>query len=258
MSPVPAWAPPLETTRIDVRDGVAWLTFDRPDSGNARNQRMREELGALYDGVASDPDVRVLVLTGAGDRFFCAGMDLKEASAKRETIVERRERLGGARDIERLAHLPLPTVAAVNGYAVGAGCEMALACDLRVVADEARIGLPEVRHGLIPGGGGTQRLPGVVGEARAREMVYLARLLDGVEAHEWGLANRHAPRERLEEVVSELAAALAEQSPQALRYAKEALLQAPEQPRSAGIAHELDLLLMLMQAVRDERDAEEA
>ena len=136
---VPAWAPSLTATRLSVAgDGVATVTLDRPEAANARNQQMRDELKAIWSGIADDAAIRAVVLTGAGDRFFCAGMDLKEAGVP-ETPAERRDRLRSSRDIEQLAALPQPTIAAVNGAALGGGCEMALACDIRLIAHTARI-----------------------------------------------------------------------------------------------------------------------
>lgn len=233
---------------LDER-GVVWITLNRPNAANARNQRMRDELSALYESISRAEDVNVVVLTGAGDRFFCAGMDLKEAG-RPESPLERRTRLRGSRDIEQLARLPQPTIAAVNGFALGGGCEMALACDLRVVATEAKIGMPEVTHGLTPGGGGTQRLPRLIGYARAAELILLGRPLTGPEAVEYGLANMHVPREELRPVVSELAGAIAAHPAEGVRAAKEALLAGLELPLSAGIDRELDGLLFVL-AERD-------
>ena len=136
------WAKGLEATTVEFDGPVAWVTLDRPDAANARNQQMREELKGIWSGLAVDPEVAVVVLGASGDRFFCAGMDLKEAGAP-ETPAQRRDRLRASRDIEQLAALPQPTIAAINGYALGGGLEMALACDLRVA----------VRSWAAPSGG---------------------------------------------------------------------------------------------------------
>lgn len=242
MTGLAALAASLETTRLEVSDGVAWLELDRPERFNARNQRMRTELGRIYPAVAADPEVRVLVLSGAGDRAFCAGMDLKEAAVA-ETPLERRARLTAARDIEQLAALPLPTIAAINGVALGGGLEMALACDLRVAAHEASLGFPEVGHGLVPGGGGTQRLPALLGTARAYELLYLGERIDGRRAAELGLVNASVPRTELRENVAALAGRIAAQPPAALRLVKESVRRSLEVPLSVGIDAELELLL---------------
>lgn len=243
-----------EAIEVDLDDrGVLTITLARPDAANSRNQAMRRELAEVYTAAATDDAVRVVVLTGKGDRHFCAGMDLKEAGQP-ETPVERRERLRSARDIEQLARLPRPTVAAINGYALGGGFEMALACDMRVMATDAKVGLTEVRHGLMPGGGGTQRLPRLIGAAKAAELLYLGKVLDGPAAEQLGLVNAAVPAADLHDRVSTLAGALAEQSPTALRAIKESLLASAELPLSAGIEKELDGLLFLIQEQQAAKD----
>lgn len=239
---------PLEATCFELcDDGVAWLTLNRPDAANARNQQMREELARIYGFTAACDDVGALVLTGAGDRFFCAGMDLKE-SAGGETSGQRRARLRSSRDIDTLADLPVPTVAAINGYALGGGLEMALACDLRVIADEAQVGLPELTHGLVPGGGGTQRLPRLIGTARTLELLYLGERVDAATAVSLGIANRRVPRADLVASTRALAAAIAAKPRAAARSAKRLVLASAQTPLAAGLAQELDALLDLLDA----------
>jgi enoyl-CoA hydratase/carnithine racemase len=240
-----SWAEGLEATTFRVTDGVAWVGLDRPDAANARNQRMRDELKALWSGIAADPEIAAVVLSAAGEKFFCAGMDLKEAGAP-ETPAERRDRLRSSRDIDQLAALPQPTIAAINGYALGGGLEMALACDLRIAADHAQLGLTELVHGLVPGGGGTQRLPRLVGTARAAEMLYLGLRLPAEQAERWGLVNRVVPIADLESTAGEMATAIAGNSPRALRYAKELLRASQDVPVAVGAQLELDSLLTLM------------
>ena len=239
------WADGLEATSFSVVDGVATVTLERADAANARNQQMRNELKALWTGIAADDEIAVVVLTAAGDRFFCAGMDLKEAGAP-ETPAQRRDRLRSSRDIDQLAALPQPTIAAINGYALGGGLEMALACDLRIAAENAQLGLTELVHGLVPGGGGTQRLPRLVGSARAAEMLYLGLRLDAARSQEWGLVNRVVPFDDLASTAAEMAAAVAANSNRALRYAKELLRVSQDVPVAVGAQLELDSLLTLM------------
>jgi enoyl-CoA hydratase/carnithine racemase len=239
------WAEGLEATAVE-RDGpVAWVMLNRPQAANARNQRMRDELKKIWTGLAADDDVAVVVLGAAGDRFFCAGMDLKEAGEP-ESPAERRDRLRSSRDIDQLAALPQPTIAAINGFAMGGGLEMALACDVRIAAEHAEMALSELAHGLVPGGGGTQRLPRLIGSARAAEMVFLARRLSAVDAERWGLVNRVVPLQELRATVHEMAHAIAGHSGRALRYAKELLRLSQEVPVSVGAKIELDSLLTLM------------
>ena len=232
-------------TSLEVTGGVAWVTLDRPAAANARNQQMRDELKTIWARLAGDTSVRVVVLSAAGEKFFCAGMDLKEAGAA-ETPAARRDRLRGSRDIDTLAALPQVTIAAINGYAFGGGCEMALACDLRVIAEHAQIALTELQHGLVPGGGGTQRLPRLVGPARAAEMIFLGRRLTGPEAESWGLANRCVPIADLKSTVAAMAEQIATIPSRPLRYAKELLRRSQEVPVSIGVDMELDSLLTLM------------
>lgn len=237
----------LCATMLDVDErGVATLTLNRPEAGNSRNQQMRQELARIYDLVAVDDSIRVLVLTGAGDRAFCAGMDLKEAGGP-EPPEERRQRLRGTRDIEQLAALPKPTIASVNGYALGGGCEMALACDLRVMADEARFALPELTHGLVPGGGATQRLPRLVGIACAFEMIYLGTLVYGPQAVARGLATASVPRAELAPLVGEMAGRIAGFAPAAVRTAKELIRSSHDTPLQSGLDQEVEGLLNLLE-----------
>lgn len=235
----------LRAIRLDVEAGVAWLTLDRPDAANARNQQMRHELSAVYRELAPRDDVSVLVLTAAGDRAFCAGMDLKEAG-RSEGPLDRRARLRGSRDIEQLAAFPKPTIAAINGVALGGGMEMALACDLRIIAEEASVGFPEVMHGLMPGGGATQRLPRLVGPEVTYELLYLGERIDGRRAVERGLASRCVPRADLREVTEALATRIATADLRALSLIKEHVLRASEVPQSIGVEGELDGLLALL------------
>ena len=241
-----AWAGERSATACTLGDdGVAWVTLNRPDAANARNQAMRDELAALWTQLAGDDDVKVVVLTGAG-RPLLLRRHGPQGSAGEETLLQRRARMRQGRDIEALAHLPRPTIAAVNGYAMGGGLEMALACDLRVFADEAVVALPEVGHGLIPGGGGTVRLPRLIGPALAFEMLYTGRRVNGSEAVALGLANRSVPRAQLHDAAAELAAAIAQQPGHALREVKEAVLAGLDVPTAFAVEAERDRLVMLM------------
>jgi enoyl-CoA hydratase/carnithine racemase len=234
-----------ETVLTQVEDGILTVRLNRAESAHARNQVMRDELASLWRVVAADGRVRVVVLTGAGDRYFCAGMDLKEASQPEEPVA-RRDRMQRSRDIELLADLPQPTVAAINGYALGGGLEMALACDMRLIADSAYVGLPEVTRGLVPGGGGTQRLPRLIGYPRSCELVLSGRRLTAHEAVEWGIAARVVPAAELLAAVSRLAASIAAHPEPAVRYAKVLLRRSLQVPVSAGVDAELDVLLTLL------------
>ncbi|MCS6902551.1 MAG: enoyl-CoA hydratase-related protein [Polyangiaceae bacterium] len=178
--------------KVERRGRAAILTLDRPERMNALSRDTLLALGRLGRELATDPEVRAIVLTGAGDKAFCAGADLKERQGFSDDDV--RVQVGLYRtELAALDRNPKPVVAAINGVAFGGGLELALVCDLRVAVPEAIMGLPETTLGIIPGAGGTQRLPRIVGEARAKEMILLGRRLTAQEALAWGLVNRVSP-----------------------------------------------------------------
>ena len=173
---------------LERRDAVAVLTLDRPEALNALSFAVLGEIGARLDEVARS-DARALIVTGAGSRAFCAGADIKELR-HRDLMAQRRGAELGQQIFARLDALPMPSVAVINGYAFGGGLELALACTFRLATRNAKLGLPEIRLGLIPGYGGTQRLPRVIGEARALEMIMTGRTVEAEEAERIGLVAR--------------------------------------------------------------------
>jgi enoyl-CoA hydratase/carnithine racemase len=177
---------------VDQRGYVAVWTLDRPDRANALSRAMLLALGKLAREAATNASIRAVVLTGAGDKAFCAGADLKERRGMTDDEVRAQLELYRS-ELGPLDRSPKPVVAAINGAALGGGLELALCCDLRIAAAHAQLGLPETTLGIIPGAGGTQRLPRVVGEARAKEMILLGRRLSAGEALAWGLVNRVTP-----------------------------------------------------------------
>jgi enoyl-CoA hydratase/carnithine racemase len=209
--------------RVDQRGRVAIWTLDRPECLNALSGDVVAGLGKLAREAATNPSLRAIVLTGAGTKAFCAGADLKERRTMSDDQI--RARLEEyRRELGALDRCPKPVVAALNGLTLGGGLELALCCDLRVAASHAEIGLPETSIGLVPGAGGTQRLPRVIGEGRAKEMVLLARRVTADEALRWGLINRVVPSNRdLVEDVLEWIAPIAEGAPIAQAGALEAL-----------------------------------
>ncbi|WP_437483545.1 enoyl-CoA hydratase-related protein [Sorangium sp. So ce1014] len=178
--------------KLDRRGAVAVLTLDRADRRNALSRDALLAFGRLGRELVDDPEVRALVITGAGDKAFCAGADLKERQGMSPDDVRRQVGLYRT-ELGVLARSPKPVIAAINGVAFGGGLELALLCDLRVAAPHVELALPETSLGIIPGAGGTQRLPRVVGEARAKEMILLGRKLTAAEALAWGLVNRVSP-----------------------------------------------------------------
>lgn len=186
----------LENIRFRVEEGVGIATLDRPKSLNALNAQTLRELAELLSQVEADRTVRALVLTGGGDKAFVAGADIAEMSAM-SALEGRRFAEAGQRTLERLEALPIVTVAAVNGFALGGGCELAMACDLVYAGEKARFGQPEVNLGIIPAFGGTQRLQRRVGPQRAMEMILTGDMADAPTAKAWGLALEVLPADKL-------------------------------------------------------------
>jgi enoyl-CoA hydratase len=244
-----------QTLRVEQEGNIAVVTIDRPEKQNALNAAVRRELVSAVAGLASDDSVRVLVLTGAGDKAFVAGADIGEFEGR--TPLEQRESMTAVRVFDAVAACPKPTIAMINGYALGGGCELALACDMRVAAETARLGQPEINLGIIPGGGGTQRLPRVVGMGQAMRLVLTGELVDGQEAARIGLVDLVYPAGELRSRTLEIAARIAAKSPVALRLAKEAVRAAAEMPLSTGLAYETELFVTCF-ASDDRREGVEA
>ncbi|MBR9988436.1 MAG: enoyl-CoA hydratase/isomerase family protein [Gemmatimonadetes bacterium] len=231
----------FETLLIDISDHVATITINRPDKRNALNGAVRRELVEALDQLRIDDTARVIVITGAGDKAFVAGADITEFAER--TPLEQREAMQGRRVFDELASSPKPTIAMINGFALGGGCELALACDMRIATRSARFGQPEIRLGLIPGGGGTQRLPRLIGAGRALRLILTGDLIDAEEAHRIGLVDILVEDGALQARTREIATAIAAHSPVALRLAKEAVAAALEAPLSAGLAQERELFI---------------
>lgn len=220
----------FETLRYSRRADIGMLTLNRPAKLNALNPQMREDLGRLGALLAEDDTLRCLIVTGAG-RSFSAGLDLAEAMAG--TLAQFVDRtldeetvelgLGVAGVFEFIPNLPCPSIAAVRGHAYGAGLQLALACDFRIFATDARVGLTESRYGLLPDMGATFRLPRIVGESRACELILLGEIIDAAESLRIGLANRVIPGDELDSTADEFADRLAAQSPLAVRGARAAI-----------------------------------
>lgn len=230
-----------ETLKIERADRVATVTIDRPEKRNALNGQVRRELVEAFDALEDESGIRVVVLTGAGDRAFVAGADIGEFAER--TPLEQRAAMEGRRVFEVVAAFPRPVIASINGYALGGGCELALACDLRIAARSARLGQPEVNLGLLPGGGGTQRLPRLVGLGRAMRLILTGELIDATEAERIGLVDEVVDDDKLGPRTAELAASIARHSPVALRLIKEAVQAAAEMPLTAGLRLERELFV---------------
>ena len=225
-----------QTVTLDISDGVATITVNRPEKYNALN---RETILALHEAVldAKEQDVRVLVFTGAGDDAFIAGADISHM--KDLTPAEAHEyTLKGTELMDAIDSFPGPSIAAINGYAFGGGAELALACDLRVASERAVIGQTEIDLGIIPGWGGTQRLPHIVGDEMARRLIYFGDRVDASDAHEIGLVGDVIAHDDLYDHVEEMARELAEKPHYALATAKEAINKSHEMGLDAGLDFE--------------------
>lgn len=227
---------------VETADGVRILTVDRPEKRNALNAAVRAALSGALAEAAADPGVRVAVITGAGEQAFVAGADVSEFAGR--TPIEQRQAMRAPTLFDDVWGFPKPTIAMINGYCLGGGCELALACDLRIASAEAKLGQPEVRLGIIPGGGATQRLPRLVGYGKALQLVLTGEILDAVSAYEIGLLDEIVPAEELRDRTLEIARSMAEKSPVTLALAKRALRAALEMPLSAGLEHERDLFAL--------------
>ena len=243
---------PLENIQWRVEEGVGVATIHRPRALNALDGLTIGELSALLDEVARDRAVRALVLTGAGDKAFVAGADLAELSGL-SAVEARRFSEAGHWAFAKLEALPLPTLAAVNGFALGGGCELAMACDLVYASDRARFGQPEVNLGLIPGFGGTQRLARRVGVQRAKELLLAGEAVDAQKAKSIGLALEVVPHEQLLPYVMEKARKIASRAPLAVAAAKRVLETGAGVDLATGCALEVEAFALLF-ATDDARE----
>lgn len=233
-----------ETIRSGTVDGVVTITLDRPDVLNAMNDVMRRELTECFTALAADDAARVVVVTGAGERAFSAGADIREfvGPVTPTRYRDARRRLDFRQAMDRC---PQPIIAAIRGFALGGGLELALACDIRVAGEDAQLGLTEINLAIIPGGGGTQRLPRLVGRGKALEMILTGARLSAAEALRIGLVERVVPAGETLAAATELARTLAAKAPVALRYAKEAVVQGLELSLADGLRLENDLSTLL-------------
>ena len=230
-----------ETVKVSTAGAVATLTIDRPEKRNALSGSVRADVQAALADIAAGGDARVVIITGAGEKAFVAGADIGEFADR--TPLEQRAAMAPPGMFEAVAGCPLPTIAMINGFALGGGCELALACDIRVAARSARLGQPEVRLGIIPGGGGTQRLPRLVGAGTAMRLILSGALVDADEALRIGLVDVVVDDIELEAATRALAEEIAARSPVAVRLAREAIRASLETPLSAGLRLERELFI---------------
>ncbi|MBI2886457.1 MAG: enoyl-CoA hydratase/isomerase family protein [Chloroflexi bacterium] len=224
----------FQTLLYEKAEGIAWITLNRPERLNALNVQMRDDLYEVMSAVRDDPEVQVVIFKGAGDRAFCAGADLTEFGSAPSPVIARQVRW------ERdqwglLLGLPKPLIAAIHGFCLGSGLELSMTCDLRVAAEDARFGLPEVGLGIIPAAGGSQTLPRLVGRGRALELILTGDYLDAAEAHRIGLVNRVVPRAEIYPTAEALARKIMEKDQVVVRAAKLAVTRGLDLPLAEGL-----------------------
>ncbi len=231
-----------ETLLLERAGRVAIITINRPDKRNALTIKTREEGAALLGELRRDDSVGVVVFTGAGDKAFVAGADIAEFAGR--TAMTQREVMVGRSLFTAIDTFPKPVIAMINGYCLGGGCELALACDIRIASETASFGQPEINLGIIPGGGGTQRLTRLVGEGKAMEMILTGEIIDAQTAFAIGLVNHVVPADQLRTTTMEVANRIADKSPIALMLAKEAVKIASRSTLDEGLRREVDLFAL--------------
>ena len=245
-----------ENILFEVKDGVAVITVNRPEKLNALDNDSIEELSQAFMDCYTDEEVSVVILTGAGEKAFVAGADIRML-AEQDVFDGKENSLLGQALMELIEEGPKPVIAAVNGFALGGGCELAMACDFRYAAQNAVFGLPEVSLGIIPGYGGTQRLPRLIGSGPAMELIFTGEKIDAAEALRLGLVNKVLPAAELLDATRKTAAIIASRGPVAVRLAKEAVRRGAVLPLAKGLDLEADLFGMIS-STRDMKEGMQA
>jgi len=227
----------FENTLYEKEEGIATITINRPKALNALNKQAVQEISSRLDEAEEDEAVKVIVITGAGDKGFCVGLDLK--SVRGISAVDGMNlSLLGQKLTKKIEELRKPVIAAINGYALGGGLEMAMSCDLRIASENARMGQTELNVGLIPGWGGTQRLPRLVGRAMAKELIFTGKMIDAKTAKQLGLLNDVVPPDELKSAVKKFAAELITKPPVGLQLAKQLINSSIETDLTKGLIQE--------------------
>lgn len=228
-----------QTIKIEKRGPVALITINRPDKLNALNQQVHREGVEALEQMRRDDEIRVVVITGAGEKSFIAGADISEFAG--QTPVTQRDLFHEKTFFNSIDTFPKPVIAMINGFCLGGGNELAMACDIRICSENARFSQPEINLGIMCGGGGTQRLTNLIGEGRAMEMVLTGDMIDAATAHKFGLVNHVHPADELETETMKLAEKIAEKAPIALQLSKEAVKFASRSNLDEGLRREVDL-----------------
>lgn len=237
---------------LEVNDGIGWLTVNRPDSLNALTSAVVAALESALRDLEQDRAVKVVVVTGAGEKAFVAGGDIKEM-ADMDPLAAKEYARRGQQMVAFIGKMSKPVIAAVNGYALGGGLELALACDFIYASEKAKLGLPEVTLGVIPGFGGTQNLPRLIGPNRAKELIFSGKVLTAQQAKEWDIVNEIFPPEELRAKVTEIAQAIARNGMLAVGSAKDAVVNGLNMGREDGLRYESALFASLF-ATEDQKE----
>jgi len=233
-----------KNTLYEKSEGIATITINRPEALNAINEETILEILSEIDDAKKDESIKVIVITGAGDRAFSAGADIKMMKGVDPLRGRELSRLG-QRMCDEIEALEKPVIAAINGYALGGGLELAMACDLRIASEKARMGQTEINIGLIPGWGGTQRLPRFVGKGVAKEMIFTGKMIGAKEAEQLGLVNKVVAHDQLKSAVKELVNEIINKPPVGIKMAKELINSSLETPLTVGTLHEAECFSVL-------------
>lgn len=218
--------------------GIVKVTINRPEVRNALNMAVRQELKEVVAEIDKDKDIRVVIITGAGDRAFISGADITEFREVTPMMIEDYVSTLGQQLYTDIENIRVPVIAMINGFCLGGGLELAMCCDIRIASENAKFGQLEINVGLFPGGGGTQRLPRLIGWGRAKELIYTGKIIDAAEAERLGLVDKVVPPERLEEEVNKLAKTIASKSPLIVKLAKKVINRGMYTDLAAGLAYE--------------------
>ena len=230
---------------FQIEDGISTITFNRPETLNALNSELLKEFSQALDEIAANEDIRVLILTGAGEKSFVAGADITELATFNALQAKRFSERGHFM-INKLQELPIPVIAAANGFALGGGCEIALACDFIYASENAMFGLPEINLGIIPGFGGTQRLSRLIGKNIAKELIFTGKMIPASEAHALGMVNRVCSQESLMDEVVNTAKNIVLKGKVSLRAAKQAINSGMNVDLNSGCSIEIDAFSLCM------------
>jgi enoyl-CoA hydratase len=245
-----------ENISLSVEEGIAILKVNRPKVLNALNRATLLEIQRALKELEKDPGVRVLIITGEGEKAFVAGADISEMAPMNPKEALEFSKLGHE-TLSLLEDFPCPVIAAVNGYALGGGLELVLACDIILASENARLGLPEVTLGICPGFGGTQRLPRLIGKARAKELIFTGEMIDAKKAYEYGIVNKVVPQDKLLDEAKEIARKIAKNGPLAVRTAKRLVEMGLETSLRNGEAMEMEAWANLF-ATEDQKEGMKA